>query len=118
MLPCFDQVATKLDEKLKRMWKMARSTANTCFSKFAEKKKSVYATVDKYLTPVQKAISGVKDFLAKIKGGELGDFVVGIVQNEVYVNGEREREREREREICTYMYLYSLTMTIFTSMLD
>merc|ERR1711865_25263 len=80
----FNEVATKLDEKLKRMWKMARSTANTCFSKFAEKKKSVYATVDKYLTPVQKAISGVKDFLAKIKGGELGDFVVGIVQNEVY----------------------------------
>ena len=85
---------------------MARSTANTCFSKFAEKKKSVYATVDKYLTPVQKAINGVKDFLAKIKGGELGDFVVGIVQNEVYVNGEREREREREMHLHVFVQSY------------
>ena len=81
------------------MWKIARSEANTFFSKFADKKKEVYATVDKYLTPVQKAIKGVKDFLAKIKGGELGDFVMGIVQNEVYVIEERVREREREREI-------------------
>ena len=64
---------------------MARETTGKYFTLFAEKKKSVYDLVDKYLSPVQKAIAGVKGFLAKLKAsGSIGDFIMGIVQNEVY----------------------------------
>ena len=87
----FNQVSSMVLGKLKGAWKMAREMTGNYFTLFAEKKKSVYDLVDKYLSPVQKAIAGVKGFLAKLKAsGSIGDFIMGIVQNEVYVSGERD----------------------------